>query len=349
MLREPGPIPPLDLSWYPTTYDTPDFTDLVANELTGFDLAIGSMDAVIGPSIVFDEVATGDTILSDLDVVDNINGSNAALAEPTPIGDIDSFQKDGSDGLLAAIQKIPGEAWQDVPDATKWGSVTPTAPTAAFSSITITNLTGGGRAAFMPGDQFQIVVQMDMTTGNVNDYLGVHVYAEVTRDGVVQTNFEFPDTDHTGMTTHPGQWKAGDVGNWSMLVHAVIFGGANIVSNAVTWAVATTTTPAPGPTGPRVEVVLKNWTSGDISNNHSGDTWQLFVYGPPNSDVYIWPTHDGTPLNEATLGTTDANGAFTVADKWSDVDIGQWVEIYGVGHFLMQGNLAFTIKAAGAP
>lgn len=348
MLREPGPIPPLDTSGYPTTYDTPDFTDLVNTTLAAVDQAFGSMDALFDPTAIFDDALSGDTIMADLDTVDQLNGSNAHLANLAPISNIDGFKADGDAALTAAIQKIPGEAFQDVPDATQYGSVAPTAPTAAFSSITITNLTHPGHAAFLAGDQFQIVVQMDTTTGNVNDYFQVHIYAEMTKDGVTQTNLEFNDTDHTGSTTDTAQWTQSDVGNWQMTVHAVPFGGANIVSSPVSWSVATSTAPALGPTVPAVTVQLKNWTSGDLGNSHSGDTWQLFITGPPNQPVYIWPTHNGTALNEATLGTTDATGNYTIADKWSDTDIGQWVEIYGVGRFLMQGNISFTIKPAGA-
>lgn len=349
MLREPGPIPPLDTSWYPTTYDTPDFTGLVNTALSQADQIFGSMDALLDPSVTFDDALTGDTILADLDTVDQINGDNAHLANLAPIPNIDNFKADGDTALYAASACIPGEAFQDVPQSTQWGTAAPTTPTASIASITVTNLTRPGHAAFLVGEQFQIVVQMDMTTGNVNDYFQVHIYAEMTKDGVTQTNLEFNDTDHTGSTTDTAQWTQSDVGNWQMTVHAVPFGGANIVSSPVSWSVATSTTPAPGPTVPAVTVQLVNWTSGDLGNSHSGDTWQLFITGPPNQPVYIWPTKDGTPLNEATLGTTDANGKFTVADKWSDVDIGQWVENYGVGRFLMQGNIQFTIKAAGAP
>ena len=346
MLLEPGPLPQLDTSWYPTTYDTPDFSAMTSLAVAEIDNALGQMDVLIDPTAVFDDVLAGDTVMSDLDVVDQINGDNAHLANLAPIPNIDNFKADGDTALTAAIQVIPGEAFQPVPAATQWGTATPAAPTAIIQSVTITDVTRPGHSAYLAGDQFQIVVQMDTTTGAVNDYFQVHVYAEVSKDGVPQVNFEFPDTDHTGATTHPGQWQASDAGNWSMVVHAVPLSGGNVVSSAIGWVVSTSSGPAPAPAPAAVTVKLVNWTSGDLANSHSGDTWQLFITGPPNQPVYIWPTHNGTPLNEATLGSTDASGAYTLADKWSDADLGQWVEFYGVGRFLMQGNISFTIQPA---
>lgn len=349
MLREPGPIPPLDTSWYPTTYDTPDFTDMVTTALAGADNIFLSMDALFDPTAALDALPTGDTIMADLDTVDNINGSNAHLAVTDPIANIDQFKADGDTALVAAIQVIPGEAFTPVPAATQWGSVAQAAPTASISSVRITDVTNPGHSAFLVGDQFQIVVQMDMTTGNDNDFFQVHVYAEVSKDGVVQTNYEFPDTDHTGSTIHTGQWGATDTGNWQMLVHAVPVTGGNVQSTPLTWTVTTATQAPPGPTQTAVKVTLINWTSGNLANNHSGDTWQLFVSGPANADVNLYPTQNGNALSEVTLGQTDSFGNYTIAGKWEDTEIGDWVEHYAVGHFEQLGNTTFTVKPAGAP
>lgn len=348
MLLDPGPIPLINTSWYPTTYDTPDFTDLVNSELSGADLIFGSMDALFEPTIVFDDVPTGDTIMADLDTVDQINGSNASLADTAPIANINGFKADGDAALVAAIQVIPGEAWLPVPASTQWGSVAPTAPTASIASVTISNPAGSGKQAFQAGDQFEIVVQMDMTTGQVNDYFQVHIYAEVSKDGVTLPNFEFNDTDHSGSTTRTGVWQATDTGNWSMVVHAVPVTGGNLISSPVTWSVGTQSTTGQGPTGATVKVTLINWTSGNLANNHSGDTWQLFVSGPPNSPVNLWATQNGQALSEVTLGNTDSFGNYTIADKWHDSDIGQWSEHYAVGHFEQSGSISFTILPAGA-
>lgn len=346
MLRDPGPIPPIDTSWYPTTYDTPDFTDLVNTTLAAADQAFGSMDALFDPTAIFDDALSGDTIMADLDTVDQLNGSNAHLANLAPISNIDQFKADGDTALTAAIQVIPGEAFQPVPAATQWGSVAPTTPTAAITSVTIANAAGSSKQTFQPGDQFQIFVQMDTTTGNVNDYFQVQIFAAMTKDGVSQPQLTLGETDHTGSVTWAGTWQATDTGNWTMVVHAQPFTGGDITSSIVTWSVGTQTTTGQGPTTTAVKVTLINWTTQDLTNNHAGDTWQLWVSGPANSPVNMWGTQNGQALSEVTLGTTDSFGNYTIAGKWEATEVGNWVEYYSVGHFQMQGSVNFTVQPA---
>lgn len=346
MLRAPGPIPPLDTSGYPTTYDTPDFTDMVNAALANADPILGSMDAIFDPAAVFDAVPTGDTIMADLDTVDQINGDNAHLANLSGIPNIDAFKANGDTALIAAVQVIPGEAFTPVPAATQWGTQAPAAVTARIASVTIAGLGGSAKSAFAVGDTFEIIVQMDTTTGNANDYFQVAVTVTMVKDGFTQPDLNLGETDHTGAVNYTGTWQATDTGNWFLLAHATPSTGGQIDSSEVQWSVAAQPTGGTGPTQTAVKATLINWTSGNLANNHSGDKWQLFVSGPANSPVYLWPTHNGVALTEVTLGTTDSFGNFNLADLWSDADIGDWVEHYGVGHFQMVGNLTFTILPA---
>lgn len=348
MLLDSGPIPPLNTASYPTTYDTPDFEDQVNAAMSSVDSNFYWMDAIFDPTAVLDALPTGDTIMADLDTVDQINGDNAHLAVTDPIANIDQFKASGDTALTAAIQVIPGEAFQPVPMATQYGTQPQAGVTANIKSVTITNQSGVPVSNFMVGDQFQIVVQMDMTTGHANDYFQVQLYAQMTKDGVQQPNQPLPQTDQTGSSTFTGVWQSTDTGNWQMAVFAQPFTGGQAEYAYVTWSVGTQRTQTGPPAAAAVKVTLINWTTQDLSNNHSGDTWQLFVSGPANADVYLWPTHNGVALSEATLGQTDSFGNFTLAGKWEDTEIGTWVEQYGVGHFLQLGNTTFTVKAAGA-
>lgn len=349
MLREPGPIPPLNTSWYPTTYDTPDFTAEVEAAFSSIDSSFYWMDAIFDPTAVLDDLPTGDTIMTDLEAVDKVNGSNAHLAVTDPIANIDQFKASGDAALTAAIQVIPGEAFTPVPMATQYGTQPQVYPTANIKTVTITNSSGVPVSNFAVGDQFQIFVQMDTTTGHANDYFQVQLYAQMTKDGVQQPNQQLPQTDQTGSSTFTGVWQSTDTGNWQMAVFAQPFTGGQVEYSYVTWSVGAQRTQTGPPAAAAVKVTLINWTSGNLANNHSGDTWQLFVSGPANADVYLWPTHNGVALSEATLGQTDSFGNFNLAGKWADTEIGDWVEQYGVGHFLQLGNTTFTVKAAGAP
>lgn len=348
MLRAPGPIPPLDTSWYPTTYDTPDFSDMVAAALSPADSLFGAMDALFDPAAVFDDVLTGDTIMADLDTVDQINGDNAHLAVIDPIANIDTFKANGDAALTASIAVFPGEAFQPVPAATQYGSQ-PSAPvTARILSATITNLSAGRGTGFTAGDQFQIVVQMDTGTGAINDYFNVRVYINVWKDGIPQPDMDPNPTDHTGATTFTGTWQSTDTGNWSMVAHGVPVTGGDVNSPLVQWSVGGLPFDTHNPKQATVTATLFNYTSGDLGNNHVGDTWQIFVSGPANSPVYLWGTYNGASLAEVTLGNTDSFGNFNLAGKWADSEIGDWVEIYAVSHFQMVGNISFTVLPTGS-
>ena len=344
MLLEAGPIPPLDTSWYPTTYEPPDFLAMVTEAWSEIDSVTLVMDSLIDPTAIFDEVLTGDTILSDLDEVDQINGDNAHLANLAGIAIGDGLKANGDVALTAAIQSTPGEAWVPVPATTAFGTVTQPAATAQIAGVTLLDLTRMSGTDLRAGDQFQIQVHMDTTTGQVTDYYATKVWAELTHNGAPQANLNLGYTDGTGLVTFLGQWEASDVGQWTMTLHAEPTTGGEFVSQLYRWTVAAAAAPSAGQRPTAVTVALNDWTSGDLNHARVGDTWQLFVSGPPQSAVFIWGSHDGTPLTEIQLGTTDLSGNYTLAGTWSASEAGAWVEYYAVGRFTWAGNLAFTVQ-----
>lgn len=348
MLLEPGPIPPIDVSTYSGTFDTPDFEYMTNTAWGEIDVVMADMDALVDPAAIFDDVLTGDTIMYDLGVVDQINGDNAHLANLAPIPNIDTFKANGDAALTVAIQSMPGEVWSPVPATTAYGSVAQPGTTAGYAGVTLLDLGTNSGTQLIAGDQFQLQVKMDTTTGKTGDYYGVHVYAGMTKDGVQQSNLDLGITDNTGMVTYKGQWQPGDVGDWTMVLNAHPTSGGNIISQVYQFTVAAGLTASRPPRSQAVSVQLIDWTTQDLSQARVGDTWQLFVTGPPQAGVFIWGTYNGQPLTEVQIGTTDLNGNFTLADKWNDTDAGEWVEYYSVGRMQWPSSLSFTVQPRAA-
>jgi len=190
---------------------------------------------------------------------------------------------------------------------------------------------------------FQLQVKMDTTTGKTADYYNVHVWAALTKDGIGPQILDLGKTDATGMVTYKGQWIPSDAGDWTMVLHAQPTSGGEVVSQLYQWVVAAGLTATKPPRSQAVSVQLIDWTTQDLTQARVGDTWQLFVSGPPQAGVFIWGTYNGTPLTEVQIGTTDLQGNFTVAGKWTDTDAGDWVEYYAVGRLQWPSSLAFTV------
>jgi hypothetical protein len=349
MQLAPGPLPQIDISGYPTVWETPDFTSMVTAALAETDAIATEMDALIDPTAIFDDVLTGDTIMTDLETVDQINGDNAHLANLSGIPVGDQYKADGDTALVAAVQLIPGEAWTPVPASTGYGTVPQPAPTARISGVALANLTGPNPNLFAVGDQWQLVIHLDTTTGNVNDYFNVHVFCVLTKNGITQPNLDLGNTDSTGVAFLKGQWQPGDAGGWTMYVHADPVTGGDVVSQLYQWTVTDAGRTPAGPAAPVVTVQLANLTSGDLNNNHVGDDWRLTVTGPANSAVYITATQSGAGQSETQIGTTDAAGNFTMEGAWGGGDAGAWTEYYAVGRYPWTGTLTFQVLPRALP
>lgn len=344
MQLAPGPLPQLDTSWYPVTYDPPNFSDMVNTAMAEADAVSAEMDALVDPFAIFDDVLTGDTIMTDLETVDQINGDNAHLANLSGIPVGDKYKANGDAFLIAAGQSIPGEVFSTVPATTAYGTVTQAGPTARIAGVALANLSGGDPQSYYVGDQYQLVVRMDTTTGQELDFFNVNVYAVVTKDGIPQPNIEIGHTGSDGAVTSTGQWQNSDQGAWTMYVHADPQTGGDIVSQLYQWTVSVFGKQPAGATQPIVTVQLTNQTSGSLSNNHVNDVWLLTVTGPPNSPVYVTGAQNGAALSESQLGSTDANGNFQLYGQWYSDNTGQWVENYAVGRYPWAGTLQFTVS-----
>lgn len=344
MQLAPGPIPQLATSWYPTTYDVPDFEQMVTDWWLGADQIIVSLDSWIPPDLPIDDGLTGDTIYADLEAADHVNGDNAASINLSGIAVGDKYKANGDAALVAANESIPGEAWQPVSATTQYGTVTQAGPTASIAGVALANLSGGDPQSYYVNDQFQLVVRMDMTTGLTSDWFNVHVYAVMTLNGVPQPNLDLGHTDASGSVTHRGQWQSSDIGQWTMYVHADPTTGGDLVSIQYSWTVSVFGRQPAGATQPIVTVQLQNVTSGTLNNNHVNDAWRLTVTGPPNQPVYITAQQNGAAQSETQLGTTDANGNFQLYGQWYSDSSGQWTENYAVGRYPWAGSLVFTVQ-----
>jgi hypothetical protein len=344
MLLEAGPIPPIDASAFQVTFDQPDFEQMTLDAWSQIDSVMHEMDALVDPLAIFDDALTGDTIMLDLDEVDQINGDNAHLVNLSGIPIGDSFKTEGDNWLTLAVAAAPGEAWAPVPESTPYGTVAQPAPTASYAGVTLLDLTTMSGTDFRTGDFYQLQVKLSTTTGKLADYFAVRVWAELARDQMQQANLELGTTDSTGLVTYKGQWGDSDAGAWSMFLHAVPTTGGDVVSQQYQWTVAASLVKHPGIVQTAVTVQLLNISTGDVNDSSVGDGWRLTVTGPPGAAVYIAPTHDGTPLPEAQLGITGTDGVFTLEGAWSKADAGEWVEHYAVGRFTWPSSLHFVVK-----
>lgn len=349
MLLEPGPLPQLSTSWYPTTYEAPDFEAMVSDWwMQAADLVV-QMDSWIDPRAAIDQALTGDTIYTDLTNVDRDNGNNASSINLSGIANGDGMKANGDKALLVAIQSTPAEAFMPVPATTLYATVQQPGPTARIAGVTLGNISGPNAQYYQVGDQYRLQVHMDMNTGQAADSFNVHIYLVLTKDGIAQPHFDMGHTDATGYVTYIGQWAASDQGQWTMFVHADPSTGGDVESIEYQWTVAQAGRQTAGPTTPAVSVQLQNTTTFSLSNNTVTDQWQLTVSGPPDAPVYVWATHDGAALAEIQLGTTDAAGHFTLNGSWGPADAGDWTEHYAVGHFVWPGSLVFTIQPLQKP
>lgn len=349
MLLEPGPLPQLDASWYPTTYDAPDFEAMTVTAFNEADSILNQMDALFDPLAVFDEALSGDTIMADLNEADQINGDNAHLVNLSGQAIGDQMKADGDTALILAIQNTPGEAWQPVPAALYAAGTAPPQPTAKITGVALANPSGGDPQTYVEGDQFQLVVRLDTTTGNAADYFNVLVYAELTQDQIQQPDLTLGRTDHTGTILYKGQWSDTDAGHWTMFIHAQPTTGGDVISQLYQWTVQGPGGATGGGRQQAVTVQLQNLTSLDVNDNAVGDNWRLTVRGPINEPVYTWATHNGQSLGENQLGSTDGAGTFVLDGVFDVATVGDWVESYAVGRFNWTGNLVFSVTPAPKP
>lgn len=343
MLLEPGPLPPLSTTWYPTSFDVPDFEHMTNDWWVGADSIVVQMDSWLAPDLPIDDGLTGDTIYADLDSVDHDNGQNAANINLSGMATGDGMKANGDAYVVAANQFIPGELWQNVPASTNYGTLAQPAPTAKIAGVALANLSGGNPQVYVATDQYQLVVRMDTRTGYVNDYANVHIYAVLTLNGISQPNLDLGYTGAGGSVTHLGQWQETDVGAWTMYVHAGLEIGGEVVSIEYSWTVSDVYRAPSLGIRPIVSVQLVDTTSGSLSAVRAGDDFLLTVTGPPNQPVYITGVHNGQALSETQLGSTDATGTYTLGATWTEDLVGDWLEYYRVGSYAWRGNLQFTI------
>jgi hypothetical protein len=77
----------------------------------------------------------------------------------------------------------------------------------------------------------------------------------------------------------------------------------------------------------------------------TGDTWTVSIQGAsPNIQVSVKGGKDGA-VSQTSMGTTDANGNFSVSGTFGSGEIGNWAEQWYVGSVL-SGSFSFTVSQA---
>lgn len=87
-----------------------------------------------------------------------------------------------------------------------------------------------------------------------------------------------------------------------------------------------------------------NQTSGDNSNFHVGDKWQIHISGAAlNAPVSMNGAKNGTNTPLAQFGSTDSSGSFTLAGTMSAGEVGSWQEAWRVADQIV-ASISFTVS-----
>lgn len=375
MLLDPGPIPLVSVDFTAMLADTPPNLAYVNENYPPLDAIVAEMEAVLPLATVILDNLPDDGNAATLDDLDqNVALYNTVdIDSQPPLGDAQVNTL--SEQMIQVYAVIPGEAFQPVPAGL-------TVPFAGISgtpysrgSVALNNLTRPGDSNFFPGDVYQIAVNLQPQVGGQGTYAGVDVTMNPALNGAAMDPVDLCLTDANGFLNAQGTFQPGDVGDWTIDVVFTLAsgtgpdgtnaaapdaslqftvqaapagtvlptGGSSIVSGGLH---PVQTLGQPCASGQALGATIVNTGAGTSTNFFSGDTWTLTVTGAPNSDVLITALYNNAALPWVQLGTTDANGNFTLTGVMDDGVIGTWEESFQIGSQVWSANLAFTVSAA---
>jgi hypothetical protein len=175
------------------------------------------------------------------------------------------------------------------------------------------------------GDKFLVTV-----TGAPNS----PVVLQGSFNGTFFTNTPEGTTDANGNFTLPGTAAASDAGAWYE-----VWIVANIAASPISFnvgAVSQSSSPTEGITVP---------VTAQISNTalQIGDSWTVTVKGAPNSPVSVTAQQSGQAASTSQVGTTDANGNFSLSGTAATGQIGTWAETWTVAG--QSATITFSVSA----
>ena len=247
MLLAPGPFPvvaPVPAT-PPQTGTT--FSDLAAVELIQLPVLETFLDAAIDPVFDFNVPVPDDGSTQLHDDADAIVQQLALRDFDGRAASIEPLKTLGDQGIIAAYQVIPGEAFQPVPPPDQYAGGGPPVITSNPLSITLNNLTRPGAADFAIGEDYQVGAQIALQQGGGGIYAGVQVLIFPWCDNVPQPSISIGVTDQYGFLTAQGTFLTDQVGNWGATFYSLTPQGGLIAGPTLSWVVG----PAPGvPPGP---------------------------------------------------------------------------------------------------
>lgn len=108
----------------------------------------------------------------------------------------------------------------------------------------------------------------------------------------------------------------------------------------------TTSSTSPASTAPAVTTAVLTNLTAPGQPFAAGDSFQLVVTGPANSQVTGTASQNGAVTSSTNFGTTNASGQLVITGGWDSTDVGSWVESWQVGS-ATPAPLTFNIGAAG--
>ena len=94
-------------------------------------------------------------------------------------------------------------------------------------------------------------------------------------------------------------------------------------------------------------VSIANNSGGSNAAFRVGDTFTVTVTGAPNTTVTMAAVYNGQSQGTTTLGTTNAQGVFSLSNTMPSSNVGTWQENWFVGPTLV-GNLTFTVSGGSS-
>jgi len=375
MNLQAGPIPTVSVDFSGFPNGDPGNAALLAEWDPLFASVELGMDALLIPGAIPDLNLPPDGNDADLATLDANLALFSGVDTQFDEGIGDAQVQDLAEKVIVAYHAIPGEAFQPVPAELSQNPLFPGVAQPSQSTATLSNLTRPGDTNFFPGDRYQIDVELAPQEGGGGAYAGVDVQLFSTLNGQYQDIQDLCLTDANGFLTAQGTFQVADVGDWAVTLAYYTTSGAGGIAGGGVAALNTylnftvqplAGTPAPSgtsailggglhpvqthgqpcPSSTPLSATLVNTTRPGAQNFFSGDSWELTVTGPFDSDVLISAVFNGAPLPWVVIGLTDANGNFVLDGQTTDDYLGSWVESFQVGAQVWSGNLAFTVSPA---
>jgi hypothetical protein len=94
---------------------------------------------------------------------------------------------------------------------------------------------------------------------------------------------------------------------------------------------------------------LLNMSRPDAADFQVGDRFEVAITGAPNQPVSVRTTMQGRTNWGPVIGSTDANGRWSVSGQFEKADFGDWREVWTIGGRVVNPVISFSVAAPCPP